>query len=144
MIDSTIINGQWEGYFEYGFNYIAQGEKVKFRLTLKDIGQGKFRGECIELEGHEYNPGIATINGFIEASFISFTKEYPVHYKLDQSGKSVPDNDPIKPLINYEGNFDWKQGSFSGFWEICIDNEKNKNGSMICVGSGSWRMHKVK
>src|SRR5439155_24964409 len=117
---TTIISGQWEGYFEYTGTHPLRGARIKFRLSLIETTGGQFVGECLELEGEGHNPDVARISGFVEGSFINFTKEYPVHFSAGANGERVAREHIIKPLINYIGNFDWFLNAYDGIWEIYV------------------------
>ena len=141
---TSIVSGQWQGEFKYGPEYAPGMEPVSFRLVLKDIGEGRFEGKCIELDGASANPEIGEVKGYMEKSFISFTKEYSSYFKLDEFGVDVKIENNPKPIITYMGNYDWMSGHFTGQWEILIDDQSNKDGNFLNTGSGSWSMWKVR
>lgn len=141
--EDSIVSGQWEGFFQYGFGYENAKEKVKFRLALTHLGDGQFTGKCIELEGPGMAAGLSSINGFVQVSFISFTKEY----NTDSHAPTSKNRDKAvlhpKPLLIYTGNYNWNDQSFAGKWEFIINNPEDKFGGLTEAGSGTWKMHRV-
>jgi hypothetical protein len=143
-VSNSIIEGQWEGYFTYGSIYgELGGQSVRFRMTLKHLGEGKFAGKCIELDGPGYNENIVHVEGFVEASFISFTKKYSSYHQFDEEGNSQVNRSAPEPLITYIGNYDWHRKIFSGKWEILADDELDKGADLIVIGLGTWQMTKM-
>ncbi|HUC80196.1 MAG TPA: hypothetical protein VMR70_04735 [Flavisolibacter sp.] len=138
MAKYSVVSGNWEGYFEYGIEYQCAGERVRFQLKLEEFDYGQFRGECTELEGVGVNTEVATIEGFMEADFINFTKTYPSPNK-DEFGNEIKGH----YLIIYTGNYDWHTMSFSGAWEILSFNEVDINGNMLTTGDGKWKMSRI-
>jgi hypothetical protein len=140
---TSIIKGHWSGFYEYDAIYNVGVSKATFRMILDDVGDGRFRGKCIDLEGAASNSGVANIKGFMENSFISFTKEYPRFFEKDKDGNQVEVKSGPKPLLNYIGHYDWLNKTFEGTWEILIDDETHKGGNMVVAGAGKWKMSKV-
>ena len=135
---NSFIAGVWEGHFSYGKEYDKEiFDAVHFRLRLEEFSPGQFQGKCIELEGSTANPHLATVKGFVEGGFISFIKEYPVYYRSDGKGHSAPITDKPTPMISYQGNYDWENNVYSGYWEFDYVDGRG------IVGTGSWEMRKV-
>ena len=140
---TSIIEGHWNGFYEYDSNYEVAVRKATFRMILNDLGNGRFSGKCIDLEGSGPKADLAAIEGYLENSFISFTKEYPVFFKTDEKGNEIEIKSNSKPLLTYMGQYDWLNKTFSGTWEILIDDEDDTGGNMIVAGAGKWKMYRV-
>lgn len=97
----------------------------------------------MDFEANEMNSGIAVIRGFIEASFISFTKDYPAFYGKDESSKNAGTCSTPKPVLTYTGNFDWHNKAFAGKWEVIVNDPDNPFGAFLQASSGSWKMNKI-
>ncbi|MFL5740219.1 MAG: hypothetical protein ACJ75B_08375 [Flavisolibacter sp.] len=138
----SIIAGRWNGYYEHDNSYDVSVRKVTFKMVLEDSGENTFKGKCIDMEAELKNGGISRIEGFLENSFISFTKEYEL-FKLDENGKQIKAPPTSKFVLTYIGHFDWLTQTFEGTWEILTDNEQDKGGNMIIVGAGKWKMSKA-
>lgn len=138
-----VIKGHWNGFYEYDSIYDVNSSKATFRMVLDDLGEGRFNGKCIDLEGAVSDSGVATIEGFMENSFISFTKEYPAFFEIDENGNRVEIKSNPKPLLTYTGHYDWLHKTFEGTWEILVDDETNKGANMVVAGAGKWKMSKV-
>jgi hypothetical protein len=104
---TSIIKGHWTGFYEYDAIYKMTVSKATFRMILHDLGEGKFNGKCIDLEGADSDSEVATIEGFMENSFISFTKEYPKFFEKDKNGNLIEIKSGSKPLLTYMGHYDW-------------------------------------
>ncbi|GEM_PF-5575766 len=117
-IKDTIIEGDWEGYYEYGQGYTRPqlGSRKSFQLKMKS-DRGQVEGSCID---EEYNLN-AGIWGFVDRELISFIKKYP---------EEGPKNE-----IHFTGFFDKGDHSFTGTWVIDDGNGK--------ISSGSWAMVKI-
>jgi hypothetical protein len=91
MSNSIDFTGQWVGYFTYGQEYGEEvvGEKVQFRLFVDSFKDELFSGRSVDLEGIGANYEVAQIKGYIDGHFISFTKEYPHFYGLDEAGNTL-------------------------------------------------------
>jgi hypothetical protein len=144
MKDKIKMSGQWLGHFMYGPDYGEKlhGEKVTFRLFLEDMGNEQFKGTCFEIGGIGANNNVATINGFIQEEFISFTKTYPIYYGIDENGKSIENDSSSQPRISYEGYYNSISKNFVGNWEIWSHEELVSNGSIVNIGTGNWEMRK--
>ena len=59
MAFTSIITGQWRGYFEYGYTYNIAGERVSFIWRLNEFVDGQYKGSCVEVEGAGVDPEIA-------------------------------------------------------------------------------------
>lgn len=144
MTNSITLTGQWIGYFVYGPEYGEEmyGEKVQFRFFLEDLEDGQFKGTSVDIEGAGVNMDTATIKGFLTDDFISFTKEYPTYYLIDENGQSSVDTTNPKPQLSYTGQYNSQMKSFSGQWELWANEKLENNGSFGDIFTGTWEMTK--
>jgi hypothetical protein len=142
--ESVSMFGQWIGHFEYGPEYGEElaGEKVQFRAFIENFNNGEFEGKTVEVNGVGANFEQATVKGFLEGSFISFTKQYPHYYGFDENNNAIEDKSQAHPLVNYEGHYDALTKTFKGEWEMRIDVEPVGNGWMEEVCTGKWELRK--
>ncbi len=142
-LTTSILTGQWAGRFIYGEAFgNLQGQEVSFRITLKKASDKLFYGKCIELEGIGLNPHIAEIRGFVEGTRISFVKEYPVNYLLEE-GELILNELTPPPLLTYFGEYNEHTISFTGHWELEVDFGYDATGNSITVQTGTWEMSKL-
>lgn len=144
MINSINLLGQWVGQFTYGPEYgeEMQGKKVQFRIFINHFTHGQFKGSSVDTDGFGANFDTAIINGFLMDDFISFTKDYPDYFIIDDIGQKVKDRSNIKPRLSYKGYFDFRLGLFSGQWELWANEELARDGSIIDIFTGTWEMMK--
>ena len=116
-VKDALLEGDWEGYFEYGQGFPAPlvGTRREFQMVLRSKW-GQLEGSCTD----EEQPAPAGIWGFVDRELISFIKKHQ-----DRSVKE----------IHYTGFFDAGERSFMGTWVIDEGNGK--------VVSGSWAMVKL-
>ena len=144
MTNSITPSGQWIGHFSYGpqFGNEMHGEKVQFRFFLEDLGGGQFKGTSVDVEGYGNNLDTATIKGFVKDGFISFTKEYPEYYIIDENGKTSVDTSNPQPRLSYSGQYDSRTKTFRGEWELWANEELSGEGSIVDIFTGTWEMTK--
>lgn len=144
MSNSILLNGQWMGHFTYGSEYGEElnGEKVQFRLFIEWHENGQFRGKSIDLEGIGANFEIAQVKGFLQENFISFTKEYPHFYGVDENGRISHNEEQPHPVVCYEGQFDEYLKIFRGEWELEIDIKPFGEDWAIDVYRGTWEIRR--
>lgn len=142
MQDINSIKGQWFGYFSYGPEYgpELEGHKVTFSLLIEELGDGQFKGKCIELEGIGASQEVSLINGFAEDGRISFTKEYTTYMTIDEDGVEGIHKDRVPPRISYIGSFQKQSGSFHGTWEIWANEVLYGDGSFVEISTGRWEI----
>lgn len=144
MANSINISGQWIGHFEYGPEYGDDffGEKVQFRFFLNETDEGQFKGTSVDIEGFGANMDTATINGFLTDDFISFTKEYPAFYIIDEKGNKFREPSNQQPRLSYSGYYNSRLNIFSGQWELWANEELAGDGSIVDIFTGKWEMRK--
>ena len=139
---STSINftGQWVGHFAYGPEYgnDLMGEKVQFRLFVDNFKDGQFTGRSVDLEGIGANFEIAQVKGYIDKDFISFTKEYPYFYGLDEAGNKIEDKNKQHPIVAYSGEYNSDTKTFSGQWELRMEIEPVGEYWLEDICTGTW------
>lgn len=138
------MTGQWSGFFEYGPEYgdKLSGERVQFRLFLKDSDGGQFEGTCSDLEGLGSNFALSKIKGFLDDAFISFTKEYEQYQTIDEEGNIFPPFKGQSPRLSYNGLYNKATNSFSGNWEMISNERLYYEGSLVDFVIGKWEMIK--
>src|SRR5687768_7010213 len=74
---SPSIKGKWTGTFTYGpeFGRALYGQSERFILELKDEGNGRFTGKCVEYQ-NDGESSIAVVEGMITMQEITFHKQY--------------------------------------------------------------------
>ena len=114
------ISGQWFGYFSYGIDYGPKlyDERVVFSLIIEELIDKKFKGTCIEIEGIGASTEVSKIEGSLIDSFITFKKEYPTNYEIDDKGNEIEILEPITHELVYMGVFNQDTNCYIGTWEI--------------------------
>jgi hypothetical protein len=100
MSKTIDFTGQWVGFFSYGPEYGEEfaREKVEFRIFIDDFNEGEFAGRAVDLEGFGASYEIAQVKGYVDGDFISFTKEYPHYYYMDEARNTFEDKTKSIPL----------------------------------------------
>ena len=146
MINSISLSGHWIGFFTYGPDYGEgmAGKKVHFRLFIEDLNDGQFQGKCVDTEGIGASFDTSIVKGFLDHTFISFTKEYPTNYLVDEKGNKILDTRNPPPRLSYSGQYNNKAKSFIGKWEIWANERPYGEGSLVNILTGNWEMYKDK
>ncbi|WP_438711042.1 hypothetical protein ACSTS3_21270 [Aquimarina muelleri] len=137
------LNGNWEGYYEYGEGYILPyfGERVKIEVIIKGENDS-FTGSTTEEESNLSVPSEARIKGFTEGDMISFVKTYPINPQIDGYSNKIQIKEGQLD-IEHVGFCDHKNQSIYGSWQIqqVFKNEYNQD-DVEYVG-GIWFLKKV-
>ncbi len=144
MSNSINFNGQWVGHFAYGKEYgkgIA-GERVQFRLFVDYFQDGQFIGRSVDLEGIGANYKIAQVNGYINENFISFTKQYPHLYGLDEAGNTIENKGKPHPIVSYSGEYNTNTKTFSGQWELRREIAPVGEYWLEDISTGTWEIRR--
>lgn len=138
------MRGQWVGYFSYGPEYGEElvGEQVQFRLFIDRCDNGVFEGKSIDLEGVGANFELAEVKGFVDGDFISFTKQYPNLYSIDESGNTVVDQSRSHPIVSYTGAYDSRSKTYSGEWELRMEIQPIGEYWLEDICTGKWEIRK--
>ena len=141
MENNIKVDGTWYGELTYGEEYgpDLQNKKLKFRLIIKE-NDGDISGECIDTEGTGVISEPASINGFVEDNMISFIKQYPSFYIIDQKGeiREIPEKEP--PEFNYSGYYNPENDTFEGDWHVVYEIKQLTFGFAEYALSGTWMM----
>src|SRR4030042_5234380 len=141
MENNIRISGIWLGELTYGEEYgqDLQNKKMNFKLILEEK-DGDITGECHDTDGTGVIPEPASINGFVEEDMISFVKQYPAFYILNQTGEviMIPDRDP--PEFNYSGYYNAENDAFEGDWHVVFEIKQLTFGFAEYALSGTWNM----
>lgn len=130
-IRDAVLQGTWEGFYEYGQGYERPlaGSRVGFQMTLFSR-KGQLEGTCTD----EGRPGSAGVWGFVDRELISFIRKYAPSADED-AGNGNGDLSEVSTDVHFTGFFDRDELSFTGTW--VIDSGDGK------VNSGSWAMVKI-
>lgn len=141
-MDDLLNIGQWQGFFKYGPEYgnLINGKEAEFRLFVEEYNNGQFSGRAIDWEGFGVEGETAIVKGFIKESFISFTKTYPQKYDIDFWGNTSVDPELPGHTVIYEGYFDATTNTFTGTWEISVEQEQVGDFLIEEFISGTWRL----
>lgn len=144
MRNAIDLTGQWIGYFTYGQEYGDDlvGEKVMFRLFVENFKNEEFVGTSIDLEGVGAIYENAKVKGFIEGNFISFTKEYPHFYGLDEAGNNNDDKNKQHPVISYSGKYNKDTEAYSGQWELRMEIKPVGDYWLEDICTGTWEIRR--
>ena len=139
------LAGQWFGHFEYGVGYAErlQGQQVLFSFIVDEYTLSQFTGKCVEYDGVGASADISNIRGFVDGNRISFIKEYPTDYFIDEEGNDVKLEPRDSVRLMYFGLFNHASGEFAGNWEIWLDEQDLGAGSFVDIVSGTWAMRRV-
>ena len=131
------LEGQWEGYYEYGAGYTLPhfGQRVKMTAFIEG-NSDSFTG-TIEEEQSDFSVNYpSTIKGFCEEDFISFVKTYPVYPVLDVEGQTSLIKEEGNLEVHYEGFLDFENKALYGTWTIVelFSAENGEHFESVCEG----------
>lgn len=137
------LTGRWKGLFTLGQEYgEAEGQATSFILFLEENEKGQFKGKSVDYDGYAENYNPASITGYMQGNTISFIKQYPFAYDVDEEGQTVYYQDKKHPEIHYEGRYDLKIGKFSGNWEMVTFIIPMGENDLEQLLRGKWEMRK--
>ncbi|HBG71203.1 MAG: hypothetical protein A2W93_12325 [Bacteroidetes bacterium GWF2_43_63] len=137
------LTGKWEGEYTLGPEYESdEGKTFEFILDLI-AENGTFVGKCIEREMSEQLVEPIIISGFWNEELISFTKQYPFSYYIDENGELVIDRTKEHPEIVYTGVYNSLSDCFSGDFEMVIESIPGSDCWIESVLTGKWLMKKM-
>ncbi len=141
MENNIKVAGVWHGELTYGEEYgpDLKGKKMNFRLVIEE-NDGDITGECIDTNGTGVIPEPASISGFVEDDMISFVKQYPAYYIINQKGEvgMIPEKEP--PEINYTGYYDPEHDTFEGDWHVVFEIRQLTFGFAEYGLAGTWNI----
>lgn len=144
-MNSTIVDiqGKWKGIIVYGKGYEESiGEELFFELDILQ-DEDNIAGKAIDTLGEGASPDPAKIRGVFRNNKINFIKQYESrHYNLN--GKLVVDKLESGPEIQYSGDFDPLNNTFTGNWKIETRLKKFWVFHWMHVCGGTWTMERVK
>ncbi|MCW3467007.1 hypothetical protein [Chitinophaga nivalis] len=138
------LTGEWQGYYIYdpAFGEKLSAEKVLFKLSLTDTGDDHFEGVCHDVNSPVSQNNTATIKGFVEDDFISFTKAYRQFFLITDDNQVVPHTALKTPELSYYGHYDPINEVFSGDWELIGRLHAHPDGDYAEITTGTWEMRR--
>ena len=137
------LSGKWKGEYICGPEYENNADRtVEFILELIE-NNGSISGICIDFETKEYFAEPITVSGFIDKDFISFIKQYPFFYFIDEQGQVIVDRTKSHPEITYSGEFNPETNAFFGEWDVIVDSQKLGDGYFVDSLTGTWTMKRI-
>jgi hypothetical protein len=149
-MSSEIVQGKWEGYFNYGKYYPPeyQAKTVAFTIELNVDVNGIIHGFCLDEIIKEMALQPATIEGSIENDTLKFFKYYPCYLALDENKRTIMDPDKPSTGIQYTGKLSRKlfptTYTVKGRWEILGTLHDQNGDPHIYTVDGTWQMKKLK
>ncbi|ABG57596.1 hypothetical protein [Cytophaga hutchinsonii] len=141
MNASNTLSGKWLGSFNYDpecmILYPENHPDTTFCLQLSD-NSGSLTGTCIDDEVKGIMKGIITVSGFADGDIISFTKQYPCFYFMNEDGKIQIDDSKVHPPVIYSGVYDAESDTYSGEWEMTLTTENIQGECFDEIIFGSW------
>lgn len=135
------MNGRWKGSYIQGPEYgRAEGVEHSFVFELTEDEEGSFEGRALEQDLHDIFEEPIVIQGFTEDGFISFTKQYPFLFAIDDYGKVLINREKEHPEIAYQGDFDEETGGYRGTFELIARVETEDYGIVELPLTGTWSM----
>lgn len=143
MTALKFISGKWKGEYICGPEYDNHhGRTVEFILELIE-NKGSISGVCMDFETKEYFSEPIIVLGFIDNDFISFTKQYPFSYFINEQGQVIVDRTKPHPEITYSGEFNPETNTFFGEWDLVLDSQKFGDGYFDDSLTGTWTMKRI-
>ncbi len=123
MMKIIDILQNWSGYFTYPV-YDEKGnvredveERISFKMSI-NLHDGSFTGTAEDEESKSLFHQPASVKGFIEKNLVSFTKQYPYLYYINEQGELATDREQKHPEIRYTGFFNDTENEIIGEWEM--------------------------
>jgi hypothetical protein len=131
------FSGRWEGYYAHGEQYSEDRRKIKVGFHVKMVlKEGMLSGICEEYITRVHMGKPATLIGFIEGSHISFVKQYPYAYNVDEDRQITVDKTRPGLPVQYTGVFEPANSTFYGDWKIEAVRGENETWEFFREGSG--------
>ncbi len=103
-------------YFQVDLN----GNEIPFRFRM-DVELNEklsFTGKVWEDEFSGLSGKELTVKGYIDEDHISFVKQYPCAYEIDENGEVLIDESRKGHHVIYDGYWDEVNGCWLGEWEV--------------------------
>ncbi len=140
MTSLNNLTGKWKGTYKYGPEYAdMEGTSVDFILEITDT-DGEINGTSVDNETKDLFDKPTIVQGFWDGEIISFTKQYPYAYYLDEQNKIQVDKNMAPHTVTYSGQIDAETNSFTGEWDIIIDSQKIGDGYFDESLTGTWTL----
>lgn len=137
------LTGKWKGQYTLGPEYeTEEGKSVDFILDIKD-NKGTITGICIDSETKDYFSEPITVTGFYNSEIISFVKQYPFSYYVDEDGKVIIDRTKKHPEISYTGQYNNQLRHFYGDFELVDYFVEVTDGWLEWKLTGTWTMERL-
>lgn len=132
------VNGQWNGFYEYGVGYDLPFFGSRVEMEIKFIeSDGKISGIVNEIPSQFSVNASASIEGFVENEIISFIKKYPIIPEINPDKKTVSQSEGSLEII-HTGFIDEENQAIYGDW-IIEEEFIDENGyNQIETLSGIW------
>jgi len=135
------LNGKWKGKFSYDAEFDDNNTEHYFEMTLQVDEEDDISGEIRDLRAEEGFPGPAKITGFIDGEDISFIKQYPHLFLLNEKREVIIDKTKPHPEIHYHGSI--TEEGISGEWDMeahVLFKVGEYHSQMLF---GSWELKKI-
>lgn len=83
------------------------------------------------------------MKGYVLQNTIHFVKEYTKDYEFSDDGTVTESGLHCKPILTYDGEFDYRINSYTGQWELEANLGPTINGDLLDICTGTWEMIKV-
>jgi hypothetical protein len=135
----TVMKVNWKGKYSYEPEFDILNAH-SFELIL-EYEANQFIGIAVEEEFTSLTNESPTVTGFIDGDTISFTKQYPFEYMIEDNGQITIDRAKPGHEVIYEGHYNSELGQWEGEWEIIADEIKLSAVEYeMDLVYGSWRM----
>jgi hypothetical protein len=138
------IQGIWKGYYEYGigYRYPVFGKRVAFTIRFEEENDS-FTGKSKEEESNFSVPYEAEVRGYVEETFVSMVKTYPVNPVLTEDFKKIEFKEG-ELEVEHEGFLDHKNNAMYGLWRIETIYIYPETGQQFDgVVEGTWFLEKT-
>ncbi len=113
-------------------------------MLFLEGNRNEFTGKVFDIDGVGCQSDVASIKGFYDNGSISFIKQYPQPYVLEDDGTLSLDKSRKTAEIHYYGEYNESLEQFSGSWEMVESEKKHEGGYIEYLNTGTWEMRKEK
>ena len=133
------LTGKWKGSYNYYDEDDQFCDETYFEMDIL-IDNGVITGEINDADEKVTIPMVAKVDGFCENNSISFIKQYPALWYIDEKGNVIIDESKKHPEIHYQG--DIKDDEIFGTWSIYTKAQQYGYGYFEEVTQGTWTVKK--